>query len=133
MISGLSANKTYFFSVANVKDGVESLFCNEYSVLAVGLNLQQGQGRGIRLLPNTPNPFSETTRFIVEADAGVQMDKTSIVVSDVMGRQIQTIPVRIFPGSNVFEYKNALGLRGIYIYSLCDNGHSLCSGKMVIY
>jgi len=132
-IDGLASNKTYFFSVANVKDGVESLFCNEFSILAVGLNRHPEKDSGIRILPNNPNPFSESTRFIVEAGTDVQLDKTTIDVSDVMGRRIQTIPVRISPGLNTFEYKNSNGIRGIFIYTLCDAGRSICSGKMVIY
>jgi Peptidase family M28 len=132
-LSGLALNKTYFFSVANVKNGVESLFCNEYSLLAVGLNPAPEQDHGIRLLPNTPNPFSEGTRFLVEAGANVQMERATIVIHDIMGRQIQTIPVLINPGLNDIEFKNSKGLRGIYIYSLCDAGRSICSGKMAIY
>jgi len=132
-LSGLDPNKTYFFSVANVKNGVESLFCNEYSVLAVGLNQQPGQDQGIKLLPNTPNPFSECTRFMVEAGADVRMEKATIVIRDIMGKQIQTIPVQINPGMNAVEFTNSKGLRGIYIYSLCDAGRNICSGKMAIY
>ncbi|HZX61586.1 MAG TPA: M28 family peptidase [Bacteroidales bacterium] len=132
-INGLAPNKTCFFSVANVKNGVESQFCNEFSVLAVGQNQQPEQDRGIRLLPNTPNPFSEGTRILVEAGANVQMEKATIVIRDIMGRQIQTIPVQIIPGLNTVEFTNSKGLRGIYIYSLCDAGHNICSGKMAIY
>jgi hypothetical protein len=132
-ISGLAPNKTCFFSVANMKDSVESLFCNEYSVLAVGLNHQPEQDQGIRLLPNSPNPFSEGTQFIIEAEANVQMERATIVISDIMGRQVQTIPVQINPGLNNIEYKNSRDLRGIYIYSLCDEGRNICSGKMAIY
>ena len=112
---------------------MESQFCNEFSVLAVGQNQQPEQDRGIRLLPNTPNPFSEGTRFLVEAGANVQMEKATIVIRDIMGRQIQTIPVQIIPGLNTVEFTNPKGLRGIYIYSLCDAGHNICSGKMAIY
>jgi hypothetical protein len=132
-ITGLAANKTYFFSVANVNNGVESLFCNEYSVLAVGLNQQPEQDRGIRLLPNSPNPFSESTRFMFEAGADVQMENATIVISDIMGRQVQTIPVQISPGLNTVEFTNSKRLHGIYIYSLCNEDRSICSGKMAIY
>jgi hypothetical protein len=132
-ISGLAPNKTYFFSVANVKNGVESLFCNEYSVLAVGLNHQPEQDRGIKFLPNSPNPFSEGTQFTIEAGANVEMEKATIVIHDIMGRQVQTIPVRISPGLNHVEFTNSKGLRGIYIYSFYDAGRTICSGKMVIY
>ena len=131
--NGLSTNKTYFFSVANVNNGVESLFCNEYSVLAVGLNQQPENDRGIRILPNTPNPFSESTRFTFEAGTGVKVGNTAIIISDIAGRKIQSIPVRISPGTNTFEFQNSKGLRGLYIYSLCEGGRSICSGKMVIY
>ncbi len=132
-ISGLASNKTYFFSVANVKNGVESLFCNEYSVLAVGLNQQSEQDKGIRFLPNTPNPFSEGTRFLVEAGADVHMERATIVIRDITGRQVQTIPVQINPGLNAVEFINSKGLRGIYIYSLCEEGRTICSEKMAIY
>jgi hypothetical protein len=132
-LTGLATNRTYFFSVANVKNGVESLFCNEYSHLAVGLNPQPEYNPELRFLPNTPNPFTGTTRFLVEAGADVQMERATIVIRDITGRQIETIPVRINPGLNDIEFKNSKGLRGIYIYSLCDAGRSICSAKMAIY
>ena len=36
-IGGLDSHNTYFVSVANVKNGVESLFCDEYPVFETGL------------------------------------------------------------------------------------------------
>jgi hypothetical protein len=119
--------------VASVKNNVESLFCDEHSFLAVGLNQQSDQDRWIKFLPNIPNPFSESTRLLIEAGADVKMEKATIVISDIMGRQIQTIPVGISPGMNAVEFKNSKNLSGIYFYSLCDKGHRICSGKMVIY
>jgi hypothetical protein len=132
-IGGLAPDKTYFFSVANVSNGVEGLFCDEFSVLAVGLNQQQDQDRKLRLLPNSPNPFTGQTQFCVEAGTDVRMDNASIVITDIMGREVQTIPVRISPGINTIEFTKTEGLQGIYIYSLCDAGRSICSRKMAIY
>ncbi len=133
ILTGLDHNKTYFFSVANVKNNVESLFCDEHSFLAVGLNQQLDQDRWIKFLPNTPNPFSGSTRFLVEAGSEVRMEKATIVISDITGRQIETIPVRINPGINTVDFTNSRNLRGIYFYSLHDAGRSICSGKMVVY
>ncbi|MCX6287170.1 MAG: M28 family peptidase [Bacteroidetes bacterium] len=132
-ISGLDPDKTCFFSVANVKNGVESLFCDEYSVLAVGLGPQLEKDWGIRLLPNSPNPFSERTNLIVEAGINVQMKKASFIIRDIMGRQVQSIPVCINPGLNHLDFSNSKGLKGIYTYTLFDSGRDICSGKMAIY
>jgi hypothetical protein len=132
-INGLDQNKTYFFSVANVVNGVESLFCDEHSVLAVGINYTPEQYRDIRILPNAPNPFSVSTQFLVEAGDDVQMERAKMIICDITGREVQTIPVRISPGLNKIEFTNAKGLKGIYIYSLYDEGYNLCSGKMAIY
>ncbi len=133
VINGLDPNKTYFFSVANVKNGVESLFCNEFSVLAVGLNSQLERNWGIRLLPNSPNPFSGQTIFIVEATPDVHMERALIVIRDITGKQIQTIPIKISPGFNQAVFTNTKGLKGLFTYTLFGADRNICSGKMVIY
>jgi hypothetical protein len=132
IISGLDQHKTYFFSVANVSNGVESLFCNEYAVLAVGLEPLVEQDREIRLLPNSPNPFSNRTQFTVEAGASVHLETAALVIRDIMGRQIQVIPWRISPGMNRLDFTNSRRLQGIYTYSLYNSGVHICTRKMAI-
>jgi hypothetical protein len=133
VITGLNPNKTYFFSVANVKNGVESLFSNEFSDLAVEVNFQPVEAKGIRFLPNRPNPFSGSTHLLVEAGPEVPSEKVTLVIQDTMGRQIQSIPVRIGPGMTNLEFTNTKGLKGVYFYSINDGDSKLCTGKMVIY
>jgi hypothetical protein len=132
-ISELDPNKTYFFSVANVENGVESLFSNEFSYLAVGLDSQLERNWGIRLLPNNPNPFSGQTTFIVEAAPDVHMDRALIVIRDITGKQILAIPLKINPGFNQTVFSNTFGIKGIFIYTLYVADRNICSGKMVIY
>ena len=132
-LAGLDPHKTYFFSVANVKNGVEGLFCNEYSALAVGLLPVQGQDWGIKLLPNIPNPFTGHTDFLVEAGLGVNLENASFVIRDITGRIVFQLPVVIEPGLNRFEFADSRGLKGMYTYTLCSSGHNICSGKMAVY
>jgi hypothetical protein len=132
-LPGLDPVKTYFISVANVKNGVESLFCDEYSAKNLGINTRPGFDWGIRLLPNSPNPFSDRTSLVFEAGINVKLDKASFVIRDITGRPVRTIPVNVNPGLNRVEFSNPGGLKGIYTYTLCEAGNNICSGKMAIY
>jgi len=132
-IVGLDPARTYFFSVANVKNGAESLFCDEYSVLAVGAGPEPGGDRSLRMLPNSPNPFSQRTDFLVEAGNGVHLEKAVLLIRDIMGRQVDALAVSVQPGLNRFCFVNTRGLKGLYTFTLCEAGRNLCTGKMAVY
>jgi hypothetical protein len=70
---------------------------------------------------------------LVEAGPEVPSEKVTLVIQDTMGRQIQSIPVRIGPGMTNLEFTNTKGLKGVYFYSINDGDSKLCTGKMVIY
>ena len=130
-IGGLDQHKTYFFSLANVNNGVESLFSNEFSILAVGMDPKRESGLGINPFPNSPNPFTDRTQFSIEASEGVHLE-TTLVIRDMTGRQVESIPWQISPGMNRLEFINGKGFKGIYLFSLDVGGRRIYSGKMVI-
>lgn len=78
---------------------------------------------------NYPNPFNGTTEIGVALNnpASVQ-----ITVSDLLGRQVITIPAALYPAGDVLIPVNAQSLtKGVYTYTVSVNGNSITK-KMVV-
>jgi hypothetical protein len=132
LIPGLGPDKTRFLSVANVKNNVESLFSGEYALLAVGIGSNSMQDWGIIMHQNRPNPFSEQTEIIIEASVNVNIKNAMLVITDVTGRTLRIIPVKVCPGMNPFTLKNDGLASGMYTYSLRVSNKIISAGKMIV-
>ena len=132
-IGGLDPNKTYYISVASVKNGVEGLFCNEYSVLAVGMNQNLQEDWGIRSIRNIPNPFMERTTITIETDEHSKTRKATLVAFDLLGRKMNTMQLVLVPGVNQVEFFNRDGVSGIFSYTVYISGTPVYRGKMAVY
>ncbi len=123
----------YFVSVANVRNGVESLFSSEYPLTSVGINPQVYSDWGIRLLHNTPNPFRDETRISIESTVSAGSGEAELVINDITGRTLKIIPVDIQPGINSVNLQNPGFMKGLYTYSLRLKGKIVCTQKMSVY
>lgn len=132
VIGGLDPGKTYYFSVANVQNGVESLFCNEYSIYPVGIEGHLLKEWGIILYQNRPNPFVIKTEIVIEAAADIPCSKAEIVITEITGRILCKIPVKIEAGLNTVGYIPPTGQKGMLIYSLCIDGVIAGTKKMSV-
>ena len=132
-ITGLDPDKEYYYSVASVADNAESLFSDEFTTFAVGMNGSLKNNWGLIMKQNRPNPFSEDTIIEIEALGKHDLPDASIVIRDITGRIITQIPIVISEGINRVEYHNNTGLSGIYLYSLTIAGTTAYTEKMSIY
>jgi hypothetical protein len=133
IITGLDPGTTRFLSVANVKNNVESLFCGEYALLAVGIGSNSMKDWGVMLHQNRPNPFSEQTEIIIEASDNARILDAVLVITDLTGRTLRSIPVEISPGLNQLTLKNDGLASGMYTYSLRVSNKIISAGKMSVY
>ena len=129
-VPGIGSDRTRYISVANVKNGVESLFSGEYVVVAVGTASGLLNDRGIRVHQNRPNPFSDQTDIIIEATASIIIKDAILVITDLTGRILRKIPVDIEPGMNVLTVKKEGLGNGMYIYYLRVANKLVGIGKM---
>ncbi|MFC2106794.1 M28 family peptidase [Bacteroidota bacterium] len=131
-ITGLDPGKKYYFSVANVDDNVAGLFCEEFTVQIVGLNEHIRKNWNMILKQNRPNPFDDHTEMIIEAGENLSHSKAEIIIQDISGRLIHSIPLKITSGTNVIRYNNDRNLKGLYTASLKVEGNIVQSIKMTI-
>ncbi|MCH8902704.1 MAG: M28 family peptidase [Bacteroidetes bacterium] len=154
VIPGLFAGANYYISVASVDQyGVESLFsketkeqptinsdsvfifattpldCNSLSIPEPGDNQPV---LNIKLLPCVPNPFNHETTFSVIVHQRMKYNSAYILVTDILGRQIDKIDINLNSGKNTITYKYDDGYSGIYYYSLLIDGKIIQTQKMVI-
>jgi hypothetical protein len=138
-----SSNTTFYISAAAMDaNGTESQFSTEY-VLSTGLiplDLQPDTTKpvptnpdyyGIRLMPNRPNPFDESTMIAITSATDVFADRTCLQFTGIDGRIIARIPVHLVTGLNQVVYNHGFGVSGIYICSLLIDGLPTQSTKMV--
>ena len=130
MIEGLDPNKTYYFSVANVENGVESLFCDEFSIYPVNIEGHLLKEWGVILHQNRPNPFFTQTEIVIEVSADTPYSRAEIVIADMTGRIISRIPVELAPGLNTIRFEPPPNYSGLLIYSLSFNGTVAATRKM---
>lgn len=132
ILTGLDPTKEHFYSVANVRNNIESLFCNEYADYATGINSRVRQDWGLVMKQNTPNPFHGQTEIVIESENTVAKD-ASLLITDMAGRMVQSISLEINPGENRIVIKNSANWSGVYTCTLTIGGRSVCSLKMGIY
>jgi hypothetical protein len=79
-----------------------------------------------------PNPFISTTQFKVSAPLN-NLGTCSLVLFDVMGRQVKEMPVPV-TDHNTIDYTLVRGdlVAGIYMYRLKNDGAPLYEGKIVV-
>ncbi|MFH1160939.1 MAG: M28 family peptidase [bacterium] len=132
LIDNLDPNKTYYFSVANVLNGVESLFCNEYSLFPVGIEGYLEKEWGVILYQNKPNPFLTSTEIVIEASPALPSSEATLIIADLTGRVVETIPVKLAVGLNTVEFRPTDGTKGLMTYSISFHGTIACTKKMSI-
>jgi len=95
-----------------------------FVVLTVDTDDQPLPGVKIKV---SPNPFTESVKFEIEAEGRVFKELT-FNVYDAVGRQINT---QTFSGNQFMYYRDQL-TPGIYFYRLESEGQLLNSGKLLI-
>lgn len=123
---------TYYVSVASVDNNdIESIFSREYmaNLGAVGLT-EPVRETGIELLQNRPNPFDETTVIAINVNKNVSYRNMFIRISDLNGKEIERIPVKLAMGMNEFLYEHGYNAAGTYSYSLVADGRVIQSRVM---
>ena len=138
-----SSNTTFYISAAAMDaNGTESQFSTEYTLSTglIALDLVPDTTKptptdadyyGIRLMPNRPNPFDESTMIAITSGTNVFADRTCLQFADINGRVIARIPVHLVSGMNQVVYNHGFGVSGIYICSLVIDGLPVQSTKMV--
>ncbi|MCX6234621.1 MAG: M28 family peptidase [Bacteroidetes bacterium] len=132
VINGLSTSKTYYISVMNVENSVESLISDEYSWSTVGIRKIPEHGTGINMNQNMPNPASETTTVLIDVLQPLIKPDAEIIIKDMTGRVMDRIPVRLMTGANKITYSNIKRLQGLFTYSLSVEGRIIQTRKMVL-
>jgi hypothetical protein len=138
-----ASNTTFYVSAAAMDaNGTESQFSTEYT-LSTGLyvlNLTPDTTRpvptqpddyGIRLMPNRPNPFDESTMIAIASGTDVFADRTTLQITGIDGRLVTRIPVHLHRGINEVVFNHGFGVGGIYICSLLIDGLPVQSTKMI--
>jgi len=133
LIEDLEPAKTYFFSVANVENGVESLFSDEFSLYPVGIEGHLLKEWGIILQQNTPNPFTGRTEIVIEVMKNFQHSRAELLIADFTGRIISRIPIELQPGKTIVDYGALPGFSGVLTYSLTVDGVITGTKKMSVF
>ncbi|HLP14040.1 MAG TPA: M28 family peptidase [Flavobacteriales bacterium] len=122
----------HYISVAAVDtNGVESLFSGE-KLVNVPSNVHNEQSKkGMKLLPNTPNPFDEATTISVLVEKEKKYKTAFIVVTDLSGKEISKMSIELKKGMNEVLYTHGYHAQGTFIYSLVIDGKVEQSGKML--
>ena len=152
-IPGLLANDTYFVCAAAIDaNGVMGPFSRDFNksndietlpgtvddfpygleCWGVGIGEQDEQmAFEVQLLPCQPNPFSYSTRMLVEVAPGFVHHEAYIVVHDAQGRAIARVPLQLRTGLNEEHYVHKRG-PGAFTYGLIVDGRKLETKSMVV-
>jgi len=120
-----------YFSVANVNNGVESLFSPEYTTMIVGINEIQQLASQISLYQNQPNPVTRATEFVILSQKDQTENSTCIIIYDLMGREVKRLNLTLKKGKNSIRFQNDIGLNGVYFYSLLLDNQIIKTRKIV--
>lgn len=123
----------HYLSIAAVDaQGVESLFSNEVQQTGTGLEEEiHEQNKTFELLQNRPNPFDEATIIGVMVNEPVRYNKAEIRITDMAGRIVETLPLKLTQGLNEVSYVHGYHKTGMYNYSLVVDGSILLTQQMV--
>lgn len=115
-------------------DGIESFFGTEEFFLTLSATSDPIEDTsGYELLQNAKNPFSSSTliQYKLGGDKSRVRD-VSIVVTDVVGKEIDRIEGTNYLGINSFNYYAKPEMKGSYFYSLEINGTVILTKQMII-
>ncbi len=129
-----NATGSLFASIAGVDtDGVESLFSGEKIVTTSATNDPENSvdQRNIRLLQNRPNPFDEATWISFWVQEVPVYRNASIEISDMQGKLITKIPVKLQAGMNEILYTHGYGGSGTFTYSLVIDQNTVDTRQMI--
>lgn len=133
VVSAQPPNSSVRASLASVDSlGTESLFSFETVIIPVGMNDQPETVAGVELLQNVPNPYDEATAILVKVNSPLETKMGKIRVTDLTGRLVAEIPVRLEPGINEAEFFHGYHATGTYLYALEVDGHEIARRKMVL-
>jgi hypothetical protein len=82
---------------------------------------------------NQPNPFRDHTEIEIQASGNTGMNKIELIIRDITGKLIMSIPVKISTGANRIELLNPGWMKGLYTYSLSVDGKIVSTEKMGVY
>ena len=114
----------------NVENGVESLPCDEFTHITVGTG-RLNWLEDIRMMQNMPNPFQDHTSIPIWC--GDQHERPAeIRITDITGREIQTITLMLEPGKNEYHLTNNGTLKGMYTYTLFVDNKAVQTRKLIV-
>lgn len=122
-----------YVSVATMDTtGAESLFSGEKLIFITGTEepAEETQ-RAVQLLPNRPNPFDEATWISFWVNKMPEYRQASILISDMQGKVIEQIPVKLQAGHNEILYTHGYGVRGTFAYALQIDGRTVDARQMI--
>ncbi|HXO75508.1 MAG TPA: hypothetical protein VN824_09745, partial [Puia sp.] len=136
-------NTLFYISAAAVDaNNTESQFATEYtlSTQQVILNLPNDTSQsvspdasyyGIKLMPNRPNPFDESTLITITSGTDIFAERTWLQVITLDGRVISRMQVPLKKGLNQIPFSHGFTAAGTYICSLLIDGLPAQSTKMI--
>ncbi|MBS1604244.1 MAG: M28 family peptidase [Bacteroidetes bacterium] len=86
---------------------------------------------GIRLMPNRPNPFDESTTVAITSGTDVFSDRTWLQFTTLDGRVIRRMQVQLKKGLNEVLLDHGFTVAGTYVCSLIIDGLPAQSTKML--
>lgn len=131
IIDYLPIDKECYFSVANVSNGIESLFSPEYTTMIVGLDKILQLENQISLYQNHPNPVINSTEFVILSQRELSYKDACITINDLMGREVKRLKFELSHGKSKLTFTNDIGLRGIYSYSLKLDNQVIDTRKII--
>lgn len=129
-----NATGVLFLSVSAVNaEGVEGLFSGEKIIAAATSTQEPGAETepNIRLLPNRPNPFDEATWLSIWVKEVPAYRQAQLHITDMQGKTMATLPIRLQAGLNEALYTHGYGVRGTFTYALVVDGRQVEARQMV--
>jgi hypothetical protein len=128
-------SNVYYVSIASVdENGLESLFSKEIVIQNSQISVPELEDTAIspiELLQNRPNPFDEATIIGVFVNKSINYKKAEIVIYDINGKIVESLPVDLVPGVNEAFYEHGYGKTGTYFYALVIDGKEIQRKSMI--